>query len=166
MLPQYHFVYGLIVSLVLYFGFDVGVLGCLVFLVATVGIDVDHYLYYVYRKRDWSLRRAVGWFMEKGRILKKLDKKEIKEFYTGFCFLHGVEVLGLLWILGYFVWDIFYFITLGFFFHLVLDWIHQTTWRGRFDKFSLIWDYYKYGKLKFVEEIEGLEDIAAEGLKK
>ena len=166
MLPQYHFLLGLIVSLFLYFGFDAGVLGCFVFLIATVGIDVDHYLYYVYRKRDWSLVNTVRWFMEKGRILKKMGKKESSKFYTGLCFLHGVEVLILFGILGYFFGNIFYFIVLGFGFHLMLDYIHQARNRNRVDKFSIVYDYFKYGKLKFIGEFEGLGKLPTKDLKK
>jgi len=166
MLPRNHFFGGLVVCIILYFGFDVSWIGCFVFLVATVGIDVDHYLYYVYKKRDCNLRRAVGWFMKNGKILMKLDKKYRKEFYSGFCFLHGIEVLGLLVIFGFFIWDLFYFVALGFLFHLILDHIHQAFWRDRFDKFSIIYDYFKYGDLKFIEEIEGLEEMASADLKK
>jgi len=165
MLPQYHFLSGLIVSFVLYFGFDIGILGCLVFLVATVGIDVDHYLYYVYRKRDWSLVRAVRWHTEKRKVLRDVDAKIRNDFYKGFCFLHGIEVLVLLFLLGYFVWNVFYFIALGFLFHLILDHIDQALVKGRFDKFSIVYDYFKYGDLKFVEELEGIEEMIAGKLK-
>ncbi len=160
MLPQNHFFIGLLISAILYFGFpDIGILSLVVFLIATVGIDVDHYLYYVYRKKDWNLINSVRWFLKKGRALRKIDIKERSEFYTGFCFLHGVEVLILLGVLGYFVWDVFYFVLLGFALHLILDHIHQCFWRGRFDKFSIIYDYFKYGKLKFVDELEGLVKV-------
>lgn len=159
MLPKYHFALGLIASLFLYFGFDVGILECVVFLVATVGIDVDHYLYYVYRKKDWNLRRAFAWFVEKGNTLRKVGRKTRAEFFTGFCFLHGIEVLALLTVLGYFIWNVFYFVALGFLFHLILDHIHQAFWRGRFDKFSIVYDYFKYGRLNFVEELEVLTKL-------
>jgi len=156
MLPQYHFVYGLIVSLVMYFGFDVGILGCLVFLIATVGIDVDHYLYYVYRKRDWSLRRAVGWFMGKRDVMMKMSRKRRSGFYGGFYFLHGLEILLAVFLVGYFVWDLFYFVALGFLFHLILDWIDQILKIDRFDKYFVVWDWFKFRKLKFVDELEDI----------
>ena len=159
MLPKNHFLFGLIASVFLYFGFDVEILSLVVFLVATVGIDVDHYLYYVYKKKDWSLVNSFRWFLEKGKSLRKLDIKERSEFYTGFCFLHGIEVLMLLGILGYFVWYIFYFVLLGFALHLILDYVHQARKKNRFDKFSIIYDYFKYGKLKFVDELEGLAKV-------
>jgi hypothetical protein len=160
MLPKYHFLIGLIFSVILYFVFPgIGILNLVVFLVATVFIDVDHYLYYVYLKGDWSLGNAVRWFNGKIRFLKKFDVKKRRDFYTGFCFLHGIEVLILFLILGYFVSSIFYFICLGFAFHLILDYIHGFRNKDRFDKFSIIYDYFKYGKLRFVEEIEGLASV-------
>lgn len=160
MLPQNHFLIGLLVSIILYFSFpDIEILSLVIFLIATVGIDVDHYLYYVYRKKDWSLRNSVRWFLKKGRALRKIDARERSEFYTGFCFLHGVEVLILLGFLGYFVWNIFYFVLLGFALHLVLDYVNEFKRKNRFDKFSIIYDYFKYGKLKFVDELEGLAKI-------
>jgi len=152
MLPQSHFLFGLIVSVVLYLVFpEVELLGLIVFLMASVLIDVDHYLYYIYKKRDWSLVGAVSWFVKRGKILKKMGRKKCSEFYTGFCFLHGVESLVLFGVLGFFVWDIFYFISLGFAFHLCLDYIHQVQIMDRIDKFSILYDYFKFGKLKFVE---------------
>ena len=160
MLPRYHFLLGLVFSVVLYFALpNVGILNLAVFLVATVAIDVDHYLYYVYRKKDYSLRNAIGWFDGSIKSLKKFDVKKRKEFYIGFCFLHGIEVLVLLLILGYFVSNIFYFVCLGFAFHLILDYIHGFRNKDRFDKFSIIYDYFKYGKLRFVEEIKGLASM-------
>jgi hypothetical protein len=159
MLPQYHFSLGLVASLFLYFGFDIQLLGCFIFLIATVGIDVDHYLYYFYRKGDWNLFNATRWFMKKWGVLKRIDIKIRREFYTGFCFLHGIEVLALTALLGYFAWDLFYFVALGFLFHLILDHIDQAFWRGRFDKFSIVYDYFKYGDLKFVDELESLAKL-------
>lgn len=165
MLPRYHFLLGLAVSFALYSEFNVSILGCFVFLVATVGIDVDHYLYYVYRKKDWSLRRAVLWFSRSQKISRRLDKKYRKEFYGSFCFLHGIEILILIVVFGIFIWNLFYFIALGFLFHLILDHIRQAFRRGRFDKFSIIYDYVKYGDLKFIEELEGLEGMVVDKLK-
>jgi hypothetical protein len=153
MLPQNHFLFGFLFSVILYLIFpEIEFLGLVVFLMATVLIDIDHYLYYVYKKRDWSLVGAVKWFLKKGKILKKMGRKKRGEFYTGFCFLHGVEALVLFGVLGYFVWDGFYFVSLGFGFHLILDYIHQIQVMDRVDRLSAVYDYFKFGKLKSVEK--------------
>ncbi|MFH0808016.1 MAG: hypothetical protein V1888_00130 [archaeon] len=150
MLPQNHFLFGLIASIVLYFEFNVSLIGCFIFLVASVVIDVDHYLYYVYRKRDWSLRKAVSWFMGKRRISMKMSREEKCGFYSGFYFLHGIEVLILVGLLGYFVWNLFYFVAAGFLFHLILDWIDQMLTSGKMSKYFVVWDYFNLRKLKFI----------------
>jgi hypothetical protein len=160
MLPQSHFLIGTIVSLFLYYVFpEIGFLNLVIFLLASVLIDVDHYLYYVYRKKNWGPINATKWFLEKGRILKNAEQKTRNEFYTGFYFLHGVEVLILLVILGYLTSSFFYFICLGFLLHLILDYVYQSKTRDRFDKFSIIYDYFKYRKLKFIDELDGLAKV-------
>ena len=150
MLPQNHFLFGLVASFVLYFGFDVGIFGCFVFLLASVLIDVDHYLYYVWRKGDWSLGRAVLWGIERKRVLDKMNRVTRNKFYNHFVFLHGVESVILFGVLGYFIWDLFYLVGLGFLFHLILDWVDQISFMDRFDRVSCVYDYFKYRKLKSV----------------
>jgi len=159
MLPKSHFLLGVVAAIVLYFGFEIGILGCLVFLIATIGIDVDHYLYYAYRKKDWNLRKAATWFIEKGEVFMKMSKKKRSGIYSGFWFLHGIEVVVLTWLVGYFIWELFYFVSAGFLFHLILDWIHQLSWRGRLDKFSIVYDYFKYNKLKFIDDVNRIAKI-------
>jgi hypothetical protein len=155
MLPQNHFFIGLIASVILYFGFpDIGILNLVVFLLASVLIDVDHYLYYVYKKKDWSLVNSVRWFLKKRAFMRKAGRKVRNEVWVGFFFLHGIEVLTLIWLLGFFIWDIFYFVLLGFLLHLILDYVHQIRERDRFDKFSIVYDYFKYKKLKFIDELD------------
>jgi len=153
MLPQIHFLLGLIVSVILYLGFpEIGIFNLVVFLAATVLIDADHYLYYVYKKRNWGLVGSVRWFLEKGKILVKMKRKKRCGFYTGFCFLHGVESVILFGILGYFIWDAFCFVSLGFIFHLCLDYIHQIKMMDRIDRLSAVYDYFKFKKLKFIKQ--------------
>ena len=96
---------------------------------------------------------AVKWFLAKGRVLKKMGLKGRSKFYTTLCFLHGIEVLVLLGVLGYFAWDAFYFVLLGFVLHLILDYVNEIKRGGRFDKVSIIFDYFKYKKLRFIEEV-------------
>ena len=156
MLPTQHLFLGIIFSLILLFIFpQIGLIGFLIIMFSTVLIDVDHYLYYVYRKKDLSLKNAYNWFAFRKKKLSLLSRKQRNEFYTGFCFLHGIEVLGLLFILGKLSFY-FYYVLIGFIFHLFLDIVHQKTLHDRFDKYSIIYDYFKYKKLKIIDEFEGL----------
>ena len=159
MLPKTHFLFGILLSFILVYFFDFSLVGGIIIVLATVLIDVDHYLYYVYLKKDWNLKNAFSWFVDQGKKLDPLTREQRNEFYHGFCFLHGVEVLMVLYLLGIFISPYFLFVLFGFAFHLGLDLIHQKTIYDRIDKFSLIYDYFKFKKLKFIEELEELSGL-------
>jgi len=146
MLPSKHFFFGLIFAGFLYFLFpQVRWIEFLIIIFSTFLIDVDHYLYYVYKKKDLSLRNAYKWFMKRRAKLLSMPWKQRNKFQTGFCFLHGVEVLFLLFLLS-FIHRYFLFIFVGFAFHLLLDSIDQTTYWDKINKVSLVKDYLKFEK--------------------
>ena len=148
MLPSKHFIFGLIFAGFLYLIFPkIGLIGFLIILSSTVLIDVDHYLYYVYKKKDLSLKNAYKWFIKKRKKFLCLPKNQRNKFYRGFYFLHGIEVLIILFFLIFFS-KYFFFIFIGFAFHLLLDSVDQTIYWDRIDKFSLVYDFFKFKKLK------------------
>ena len=157
MLPTKHFIFGLIFAGFLYFIFPkIGLVGFLIIIFSTFLIDVDHYLYYVYRKKDFSLRNAYKWFIKQKKKFLALPRKQRNKFQTGFCFLHGIEILIILFLLGIFISKYFYFILIGFAFHLVLDIIYQRTIMDRLDRISIIYDFFKFKRLRFIEELKDL----------
>ncbi len=142
--PSKHFIFGLIFAGFLYFIFpQIGLIGFSIIIFSTVLIDVDHYLYYVYKKKNFNLKNAYKWFIKNQKKLFSLPRKQRNKFQTGFCFLHGIEVLFILLILWVFVSKYFLFIFVGFAFHLLLDSIYQTTYWDRISKVSLVNDYLK-----------------------
>ncbi|MFH1917577.1 MAG: metal-dependent hydrolase [Nanoarchaeota archaeon] len=157
MLPKSHIILGAILSLVLIYFFNFSLIAGIIILLSSVLIDVDHYLYYVYKKKDWSLKRAYNFFIVGKNKIASLSRKQRNEFYHGFSFLHGIETLVILFILGKFLSEYFYYILIGFSFHLFLDIIHQKTIHDRFDKYSIIYDYFKYKKLGVLEEMKCLD---------
>ncbi len=147
MLPRSHFLFGIVTSLFIYILFPtIGILNLIIFFGASILIDVDHYLYYVYKKRDWNLLSAIKWFMDYRKNSGNIGTKQEHEPYDVFFFLHGFEILILFGILGLFVSRIFYFACLGFALHLILDYIKSIMDRNRFGKFSIIWSYINYKK--------------------
>jgi hypothetical protein len=152
MLPKKHFLYGAIVAVFLFFVPFVNFWESLVFLVSTVLIDVDHYFYYVSKKRKYDIKGAYRWFKAKEKLWKALQPHDRKHYYTGFYLFHGIEWLIIFFLLGYFCNSIFYFIFLGMLFHLILDWVMQErySYPYRF-KFSVIYDYFKFKKLRLIE---------------
>ena len=63
-------------------------------------------------------------------------------------FLHGFEILGILFILGNWINPFFYYILMGFVFHLFLDYIYDRICHNHWEKVSVIHDYIKFRKYK------------------
>jgi len=153
MYPKHHFFLGIILALILFFIFpQIGWIGFFIILTATVLIDVDHYTYYVYKKKDWNLKKAYYWSFKNGKKYLSLPREQKDKYYTGFCFLHGIEILIILFFLGKFFSVYFYYILIGFSFHLFLDIIDQIIINKRIDKLSVIHDFFKFKKLKLIQE--------------
>ena len=66
----------------------------------------------------------------------------------------GVKIIILapflivLFLLGYFVHDLFYFVLIGASLHLIMDWIAGLKEEIRNDKFSIILSFIRFKKLK------------------
>ena len=149
MLPKKHFLFGTLFAIVLALIFPMlGVIPFLIIVASTFLIDVDHYLYYVYESKDVNPKRAIKWFMDKRAKFRKLSSNEKKKVYTCFRFLHGLEWVILFVFLGIFVSNYFIFVFVGISFHLILDYIEEAINDERMDKVSIIWDWFKYKKLK------------------
>jgi membrane-bound metal-dependent hydrolase YbcI (DUF457 family) len=142
MFPKEHIIFGAIFSAILFFLFpQITLIGAIIVFLSSVLIDVDHYLYYVYKKRDWNLTRAFEWYSDKRHLFDKLSKKQKENIYMGVCFLHGIEALVVLASLYFALlrlswpfanWALF--IIIGFVFHQFLDAIDLFKRGYRFDK--------------------------------
>jgi len=79
-----------------------------------------HYLYYVYKKRDLSLRNAYRYFIKNKKKMLSLSRKERNKIYGGFVIFHGIEFLILLFLLSL-ISEYFLYILIGCAFHLFSD---------------------------------------------
>lgn len=132
MLPKWHFLFGAIFSLALFFLFDVNLLNSSITFLASVFIDIDHYVWYVQRKKDFSLKRSYLWY-----------KKQVNPQRPFFHVLHTVEILTLFLVLSYF-YGFFLFLFIGILFHSIFDLIeiiYKKELSAR--EFSLIRYFYK-----------------------
>ncbi len=124
MLPKYHFALGIIASAVLIFFFEP--IYVEIFVLSYFLIDFDHYLWYLFVKKDWSLKNAYNFL------------KENKKIYRPLMVFHTVEFHALILSLG-FVRLEFFFVFAGMTFHSISDaiWMYQ---RGMLNerRFSLI----------------------------
>jgi len=149
MLPKWHIFLGTLFAVALFLIFPkISLIGFLLIIASTVLMDIDHYVYYVFKKRDLSLSRAYNWFIQKRKKYLALSRKKRNEIYTEIHFLHGIEILIILLLLGLFVHKYFFYILIGFAFHLFLDIIHQRKIHNRLDRISLIYDFIKLRKYK------------------
>lgn len=154
MLPRTHFLLGIIFVAILYFFFYpvISIFGLTIILLSSVLIDIDHYIYYIFKKRDWNPFRAHKWYIKNIRKLYSLSKKQTKAFYLGLYFFHGIEILIILFLLGNYISQFFNFILIGFLFHLSMDFITEIIFEQRFDKISFIYNLLTFRKLKDLEE--------------
>lgn len=151
MLPHSHFVFGfLFAGILLAIMPSIGLIGFILIVLASVLVDIDHYLYYVIILRDLSLREAYEQDIKNGKKLRSLPKSKRKEYHMAWCFLHGLEPLAILLILTLTISEYFGFIFIGFAFHLILD--YTTQWQPglRKDKISVVHDFLKFRKLKYI----------------
>ena len=120
-MPSTHIIFGAIISALLLLFFPlIGIMGCVIIFLSSVLIDVDHYLYYAIKKKDWSLRNAYNWFLSKRDIFLRASKKERAKMERLILVLHGIECLAIFALL-ILVHKIFVFVLIGFVIHLLLD---------------------------------------------
>ena len=155
---KYHFLLGVIFAVLLYLLFStiISLFGLLIILLSSFLIDVDHYLYYVYKKGDFSLIRAYSWYMKNARKFCFMSEEKRKQFYLGFYIFHGIEPLIILFFLGFYVSQFFNFILVGFLFHLFTDLISEIILKQRIDKVSIIQNFIIIQNLTSLQEIDSI----------
>ena len=149
MFPKPHIIFGFIFSLVVFLIFPwIGLIGFLLIFFSSFLIDVDHYFYYIYKRKDLNLRRTYRYFKDKKEFFKNLPVEERKKYSNQFFCFHGFETILISCILGYFISRYFYFIAIGIFFHLVLDLIELILIKRKIFKISILKDYFSSKKGK------------------
>jgi len=144
MLPKYHLLFGFLFSLILFIFFPfIGLSGFLIIFASSVLIDFDAYLNYIFIKKDFNLINAIKYFSKKRKEALLLPREKRTQRKGNIRILHGIEILLILFILGFFISKIFLFIFIGFAFHLFLDLIEQIYYGFRIAKVSLVYDFIK-----------------------
>ena len=137
MLPKKHIILGAFFFLLVWILFPkIGFSGSLIIFASSVLIDVDHYIYYIIKKRNLSLSKAYKWYLKNKNVLIKMNKNQRKEIYSGLCFLHGIEAIAILFLLTVLfpMQKVTLFILIGFIFHEITDAIGLYTSDYRLDK--------------------------------
>lgn len=127
MLPKHHFLLGLVFVIVLVLFFDITYFQAFIILASSILIDADHYLFYINKKKDYSLIKAYYWF----KNLPK-DHKPILQLF------HTIEFMIFLAVLSY---SSYYalLVLLGVLFHSLIDICYMIA-KKRFNtrEFSII----------------------------
>ena len=122
MLPKWHILAGFAVSYILVVFFSVSPIAGIIIFFSSFMIDFDHYIYYVFEKKNFHPGHSVRWFLEFRRKWSKLTKEERKGHRQPILIFHGLEFGALLFFLSL-VNRLFFFLFLGMIIHMVLDWI-------------------------------------------
>jgi len=145
MLPKWHMVFGFLFAYIIYWFTSINLFQASLIFLASVLIDFDHYLYYFFRKRKFSLKSAYRWYlMKKNKFLELSPKERKKHRYFIFIF-HGFEPLILFFLLSLWI-PLFRYVFLGCFFHMGLDLIEAHRLKIIKRKLSVIYSTYKYKK--------------------
>jgi len=144
MYPSQHLALGIIFSIILLFFFPkIALIGFLLIILSTFFVDVDHYLYYVYKKRDWSLKNAYNYYIKIVKKLKKTPRKERCRYKCDVIIFHGIEfwiILALLSLIHIF----FFYIFIGVMFHMFLDFLALIYYgQPLYTKLSQVYNWKK-----------------------
>lgn len=154
MLPKYHIILGFIFSLTLYFLIpEITLLPALIIWISSFMIDIDHYIYTAIKRKTINPWKVYRWHLKVFYYFEK-HKKHKNEYYSAVFFLHGIEILIILFFLGIYFSEVFLFILIGFVFHLFLDLSFAIVKGYRLDKVSLIYDVVNYRNLNDINSLK------------
>jgi hypothetical protein len=149
MLPKIHLFLGIIFILCLHLIFpELSLINLSIILFSSFLIDIDHYFYYIIKEKNLSLLRCRRWYGANLKRTLSLPTTERKKIYSGFYLFHGIEWIIILFLCGKYIHPLFYFISLGFMFHWIMDTPDEYCVKGTLDKISLFWNFYRRKKLK------------------
>jgi hypothetical protein len=153
MLPNKHIIFGAIFSLIFFLLYPkISLEGALIVFLSALLVDFDHYLYYVFRKKDINPLAAYHWHKKLHKKFLSLSREQLRKIYSGFFIFHGLEALLIVLLLGILLSGFFLFIFVGFLFHMILDWYTEIRLKDRTDKLFLLFDFLNFKKLKNIED--------------
>ena len=142
MLPKYHLFIGFIASILIYFLFNITLFQTAIVFISSLLIDIDHYLLYIFRKKDFSLINSIKYFKERRKrwLLMKPEKR--KHHKRAIFIFHGIEFWLLLVIISIY-FNLIWFVLLGILIHIFLDYLDIIYINDSlYTKFSQLYVYY------------------------
>jgi len=135
MIPLYHFIASLVLAAILYPFYGVNVL---FIFVGGFLIDLDHYLWYIYKNKGFNPINAYKFY------LKMLKEKSFNQKRKYLLLFHSAEFLVLMVIFAFYS-KIMFIILIGLLYHYALDTITILfISKGRCSTYSIVWWLVKY----------------------
>jgi len=145
--PKTHVIFGFIFSFILFVCFsEINLFFAILIFLSSFLVDIDHYFFRAWKLNQKNIFKAYKSNMDIKKNYKKLSKKEKEKIIPGFYIFHGFEIIIILFLLGFSIHKLFYFIALGILFHLCLDYIEMILNKEKMHKFSSIIDYLSFEK--------------------
>ena len=127
MLPKWHGFLAILFTFIIHYIYQyIYMFYISVVFIAAVFIDVDHYLYYIYKTKNLNVRKAFYYFYNGKGI-----KEERKPYFAVFHNIEFLLIFGIFSLTHLFLFSIF----IGFMFHMLLDWGYNIYYKA----FSLKW---------------------------
>jgi len=141
MLPKYHMAIGAIVTSTIYIIYPLTLIQAAIIFLSSFLIDVDHYMLYVVKNKDFSLRNARRYFFSHRKRWLKLSVGERKNYKRHLFIFHGIELwIPLVLLANYF--PLIWFVLTGLAIHIFLDYIDYYYFKEPFyPKFSQLYVY-------------------------
>ena len=135
MLPKWHIFLTAAFCAVLYLlGFDISLQNILLIILGGILIDIDHYIAYIFIKKDFNLKRAYKYFVKMREKIKRGKKVNVP-----LCVFHTLEFVIALAVIVFFNKTLL-FLFIAMLFHLMLDFIEGfLTNTTQFSKYSIIY---------------------------
>ena len=151
--PIKHLILGIFLALLLFVTIpEISLVSLGIIVASSVLVDIDHYFYYVYKKKKINPVKAYKWYMGNRKKCRTMSKEHKRTTHFGTYCLHGIEILIILLLLGFFVSNFFYFVLIGVTFHLLLDLSVEIIYYGIYDKISVTYAFLKSRGLVFIED--------------
>jgi hypothetical protein len=145
MLPKWHIFINFILCIILLI--LIKPFYVLIIFLTSFLIDIDHYLYYVFEKKRFSLKSAYNWYIIKRKQFHELSLEEKKKHRYFIFSFHGIEFLVIVYLLS-FLNPIFIYILIGLIIHLIEDLIIAMRYKYINRKLFLTYAIYLHIKNK------------------
>jgi len=120
MRPKWHILFGFVISYILVYFFNFPLAAGITIFLSSFLIDVDHYLLYLYKTKNFNLKKSYFWCVSEGERFERLPKNEKVKYKLIIMIFHGIEFITVLFLLS-FLSPWFLWILIGVLIHLSAD---------------------------------------------